>query len=178
MNELILLYELAHAFLKVGFFGFGGGFAMVPLMQNLAVYQHAWLTPSQFAAAIALGQVTPGPVAISATFIGYKVAGIPGAAVATAAVFTPSLVVMYFLERFYLKVRGNHITQAIMHGVVPVVIALILHVAISMGEPARHSPWQALTIAVVAVLAIRHRTSYGVLVAGSVAVGVLMSVSP
>ncbi len=175
MAGMSLFYELAHTFLKIGFFGFGGGFAMVPLMQNAAVIQNAWLTPAQFAAAIALGQVTPGPIAISATFIGYKVAGLPGAAVATVAVFTPSLIVMYLLERFYLKVRGNHITQAIMNGVVPVVIALILHVAISMGEPALHSLWQALTIAVVATLAIRHRVSYGLLVAGSVVAGVLMS---
>ncbi len=178
MTGMRLLYELAHAFLKIGFFGFGGGFAMVPLMQNMAVHQNAWLTPAQFAAAIALGQVTPGPVAISATFIGYKVAGLSGAVVATVAVFAPSLVAMYFLERFYLKVRGNYITQAIMHGVVPVVIALILHVAISMGEPARHSLWQALTIAVVATLAITHRVSYGLLVAGSIAAGVFMSVYP
>jgi chromate transporter len=178
MAGMSLLYELAHAFLRVGLFGFGGGFAMVPLMQSVSVFQNAWLTPAQFAAAIALGQVTPGPIAISATFIGYKVAGLPGAMIATAAVFTPSLIAMYLLERFYLKVRGNHITQAIMHGVVPVVIALILHVAISMGEPARHSLWQALTIAVVATLAIRHRISFGLLVTGSVAVGVLMSFYP
>ena len=131
--EMSLLYELAHSFLKVGIFGFGGGFAMVPLMQSVAVSQTAWLSPAQFAAAIALGQITPGPVAISATFIGYKVAGFPGAVVATMAVFTPSLVAMYLLDRFYLKVRANHITQAIMHGVLPVVIAIILHVAISMG---------------------------------------------
>ena len=92
--EMTTLYNLAHSFLKVGMFGFGGGFAMVPLMQNVAVFQNSWLSPVQFAAAIALGQVTPGPVAISATFIGYKVAGFPGAVVATIAVFTPSLVAM------------------------------------------------------------------------------------
>jgi chromate transporter len=178
MAGMSLLYELAHAFLRVGLFGFGGGFAMVPLMQSVSVFQNAWLTPAQFAAAIALGQVTPGPIAISATFIGYKVAGLPGAMIATAAVFTPSLIAMYLLERFYLKVRGNHITQAIMHGVVPVVIALILHVAISMGEPARHSLWQVITIVVVATLAIRHRISFGLLVTGSVAMGVLMSFYP
>ena len=76
--------------------------------------------------------MTPGPVAISATFIGYKVAGLAGALVATVTVFIPSLLAMYLLERFYLKVRGNQITQAIMHGVLPVVVAIILHVAVSL----------------------------------------------
>jgi chromate transporter len=171
-----LLYELAHSFLKVGIFGFGGGFAMVPLMQSLAVSQTSWLSPAQFAAAIALGQITPGPVAISATFIGYKVAGFQGAVVATMAVFTPSLVAMYLLDRFYLKVRANHITQAIMHGVLPVVIAIILHVAITMGRPVMHSWWQALTVVAVASLAISRRVNYGLLVAGSVLLGVVMTV--
>lgn len=174
--ETSLLYELAHSFLKVGIFGFGGGFAMVPLMQSLAVSQTSWLSPAQFAAAIALGQITPGPVAISATFIGYKVAGFPGAVVATMAVFTPSLVAMYLLDRFYLKVRANHITQAIMHGVLPVVIAIILHVAISMGRPVMHSWWQALIVVTVASLAISRRVNYGLLIAGSVILGVVMTV--
>jgi chromate transporter len=171
--DISLLYNLAHSFLKVGMFGFGGGFAMVPLMQNVA-YQNAWLTPVQFAAAIALGQVTPGPVAISATFIGYKVAGFSGAVVATIAVFIPSLVAMYLLDKFYLKIRTSHITQAIMHGILPVVIAIILHVAISMGQPLMHSWWQILTVIAVASLAISRRVGYGVLIAGSVVLGMLM----
>lgn len=168
-----IFYELAYSFLKVGFFGFGGGFAMIPLMQSMAVYHNEWLSSSQFAAAIALGQVTPGPVAISATFIGFKVAGPAGALVATAAIFTPSLLIMYLLDRFYLKVRGKEITQAIMHGILPVVVALILHAAISLGRPALHSWWQALVVVTVAVLAITRRTSYGLLVVGSIAVGAL-----
>ena len=173
--EMSLLLHLAYSFLKVGFFGFGGGFAMVPLMQNIAVYQNPWLSQSQFAAAIALGQVTPGPIAISATFIGYKVAGFPGAMVATIAVFTPSLFLMFLLEMFYLKIRASQITQAIMHGILPVVVAIILNVAISMGRPAMHSWWQTLIVIAVAVLAISRRASYGALIAGSVAIGALMA---
>lgn len=172
--EMTTLYNLAHSFLKVGMFGFGGGFAMVPLMQNVAVFQNSWLSPVQFAAAIALGQVTPGPVAISATFIGYKVAGFPGAVVATIGVFTPSLVAMYLLDKFYLKIRTSHITQAIMHGVLPVVVAIILHVAISMGQPLLHSWWQMLIVIAVTILAISRRVGYGALVAGAVVVGMLM----
>ncbi|MDR3568387.1 MAG: chromate transporter [Syntrophobacteraceae bacterium] len=167
--------ELALSFIKIGFFGFGGGFAMIPLMQSVAVHQTGWLSPSQFGAAIALGQVTPGPVAISATFIGYKVAGLAGAVVATAAIFAPSLLCMYLLEKFYLKVRGKEITQAIMHGVLPVVAAIILIAAISLCRQSTHSVWQAGVIAAVAALAISRRVSYGLLVAGSMTVGIVMA---
>jgi chromate transporter len=170
-----IFYELALSFLKIGFFGFGGGFAMIPLMQNAAVYQNGWLTSSQFGAAIALGQITPGPVAISATFIGYKVAGIGGALVATAAIFAPSLLCMYLLEKFYLKVRGKELTNAIMHGVLPVVAAIILTAAISLGKESMHSVWQIAVIAGVAGLAISRKVSYGVLVAGAMTVGVFMA---
>lgn len=170
-----IFYELALSFLKIGFFGFGGGFAMIPLMQSAAVHQTGWLSASQFGAAIALGQVTPGPVAISATFIGYKVAGLAGALVATAAIFTPLLLCMYLLEKFYLKVRGKEITQAIMHGILPVVAAIILTAAVSLGKQSMHSLWQSAVIVAVAALAISRRVSYGLLVAGSMAAGVLMA---
>jgi len=168
-----ILYELAYSFLKIGFFGFGGGFAMIPLMHS-EVYRHAWLSSEQFGVAIALGQVTPGPVAISATFIGYKVAGFAGAFLATAAVFTPSLLIMYLLDRLYLKERKNEITHAIVHGILPVIVALILIAAVSLGRPALHSWWQALIVVTVALLAITRKTSYGLLVLGCMAVGALM----
>ncbi len=170
-----ILFELAHAFLKVGLFGFGGGFAMIPLMQSAAVFKHGWMSAAQFAAAIAMGQVTPGPVAISATFIGYKVAGLAGALVATVAVFAPSLVVMALLERFYLKIRGKELTQAVMHGVLPVVVALVLHAALSLGRPLVNAWWPPVVALLVAVLAITHKVGYGALVALSMVVGLLMA---
>lgn len=168
-------FELALVFVKVGLFGFGGGFAMIPLMQNAAVFQNDWMTPSQFAAAIAMGQVTPGPVAISATFIGYKVAGLPGAIVATLAVFAPSLVVMAFLETFYLKVREKELTHAVMHGILPVVVALIVHAALSLGRPLLHAWWPPGVAVLVAVLAITHKVGYGFLVALAMVIGLLMA---
>ena len=173
MESLLLL---AVSFLKIGFFGFGGGFAMIPLMHDLAVGKNHWLTYSQFSAAIALGQITPGPVAISATFIGYKVAGIMGALVSTLAIFLPSLTAMYLLEKFYLKIRNNQITQSIMHGMLPIMVGLILNVAISLGKPAVHSIWQSVIVIVVTVLAIKKRFNYGFVIMGSMAAGILFSI--
>lgn len=171
-----ILLNLAISFIKVGFFGFGGGFAMIPLMQDLAVVQNHWLTYSQFSAAIALGQITPGPVSISATFIGYKAAGFLGALVSTIAIFVPSLVAMYLLEKFYLKIRGNQLTQSIMHGVIPIVAALILTVAFSLGKTSTQSLWQCLLIIIVTVLAIKKTLNYGVLIAISMLTGIAFSI--
>lgn len=170
-----LLFILAYSFFRVGIFGFGGGFAMIPLMHDLAVNQNHWLSHNEFTAAIALGQITPGPVAISATFIGYKVAGFAGALVSTTAVFAPSLGAMYLLDRFYLKVRNSQITHSVMHGVLPVIVALILNVAISLGKPAIHSFWQSMVIALVAVLAIKNRFNYGLLIISSMLAGIVFT---
>jgi len=170
-----ILFLLATSFLKIGFLGFGGGFAMIPLMHDLAVVQNHWLTYSQFSTAIALGQVTPGPIAISATFIGYKVAGIMGALVSTLAIFLPSLTVMFLLNKFYLKIQNNQITQSIMHGMLPIMVGLILNVSISMGKPAVHSIWQSVMIIVVMVLALKRRLNYGLLLMGSMVAGILFT---
>lgn len=171
----ILLF-LAISFFKVGLFGFGGGFAMIPLMQDLAVARYHWLTYSQFSAAIALGQITPGPVSISATFIGYKVAGLLGALISTVAVFLPSLIAMYLIEKFYLKIRGKPITQSIMHSILPIIAALILSVVFSMVKSSIQNFWQYLLICLVTILAIKKLLNYGVLIAISMFVGVLLSI--
>jgi chromate transporter len=171
------LAELVWSFFRVGLFGFGGGFAMIPLMQAFTVNDYHWLTYKQFSAAIALGQITPGPVAISATFIGYRAAGLPGAVVATVAVFAPSLLATYLLARFYLRVRANPVTQGMMHGVVPVIVALILSVAISLDQEAVTHVWQGLVLALTAVLAIKNRVPYVVLILGSTAAGVVMTLA-
>lgn len=173
MAHIKILFILAFSFIKIGIIGFGGGFAMIPLMQDVSVNQYHWLSQSQFSAAIAMGQVTPGPVAISATFIGYKVAGILGAVTATLGIFTPSILIMYLLSKFYLEVRKNRITQGVMHGVVPIVVALILNVAISLGRPAIHSFWQSMVIALVAILAIKYEVNYGLLIIGSMLCGII-----
>lgn len=168
---LVTLAELAWAFFRVGLFGFGGGFAMIPLMQAAAVNEYHWLTLRQFSAAIAVGQITPGPVSISATFIGYEAAGIPGAVVATLAVFTPSLLAMYLLARFYLRVRTDPLVQGMMHGVLPVVVALIVSVALSLGREGAASVWQVLVLIVTTLAAVRGRIPYVFLILGSTVVG-------
>ena len=96
----MIFWQLFASYLKIGFFGFGGGYAMLSLIQNEVVVQHAWMTNAEFADIVAVSQITPGPIAInSATYVGYTVGaqagnewcGILGAALATFAVCLPSL---------------------------------------------------------------------------------------
>ena len=101
---LSAVIELFVSFFRIGAFGFGGGFALIPLMQQTVLGQH-WLTPAQFLSAIAIGQMTPGPVAISATFVGFHVAGIAGAVAATLGIFLPSVLLTGALMATYTYVR-------------------------------------------------------------------------
>ena len=113
----MIYLQLFVSYLKIGFFGFGGGYAMLSLIQNEVVVQHAWMSNAEFADIVAVSQMTPGPIAInSATYVGYTVGcqagtgcwcGILGSVIATFAVCLPSLTVMLLLTRFFLKLKGN-----------------------------------------------------------------------
>ena len=87
-----ILLKLSWVFLKIGTFSFGGGIAIIPLVQNEVVLKYGWLTQREFVDAVTLGQITPGPVVVSATFIGYEVYGILGALVSTISVILPSFI--------------------------------------------------------------------------------------
>ncbi len=120
------LGQLFASYLKIGFFGFGGGYAMLSLIQNEVVVQHAWLSEAQFADIVAVSQMTPGPIAInSATYVGYEVAGIGGSAVATLAVCLPALTIMMLITRFFMSLHDNRYVKGIVGGMQPVVIGMI-----------------------------------------------------
>ena len=118
----MIYLQLFVSYLKIGFFGFGGGYAMLSLIQNEVVVQHAWMSNAEFADIVAVSQMTPGPIAInSATYVGYTVGcqagtgcwcGILGSVIATFAVCLPSLTVMLLLTRFFLKLKGNRYIAA------------------------------------------------------------------
>ncbi len=120
------LWQLFASYLKIGFFGFGGGYAMLSLIQNEVVEQHSWLTGGQFADIVAVSQMTPGPIAInSATYVGYEVAGVWGSLVATFAVCLPALTIMMLVTRFFLRLHDNRYVKGIVRGMQPVVIGMI-----------------------------------------------------
>lgn len=132
----MIYLQLFISYLKIGFFGFGGGYAMLSLIQNEIVVQNGWLTNAEFSDIVAISQMTPGPIAInSATYVGYTVAGFWGAVVATIAVCMPALTIMILITRFFLKLRNNHIFSGVISAMRPVVVGMIISAALLLLFP-------------------------------------------
>lgn len=140
----MIFWELFVSYLKIGFFGFGGGYAMLSLIQNEVVVQHGWMTSAEFADIVAVSQITPGPIAInSATYVGYTVGaqgggvwfGVLGSVIATFAVCLPSMTLMILVARFIYKLKGNPLVDGAMRGLRPVVIGMIGAAALLLMFP-------------------------------------------
>ncbi len=136
----MIYLELLTTFLKIGFFGFGGGYAILSFIQHEVVVNHGWISAGEMADIIAISQMTPGPVAInSATYTGYVMGGFFGAFIATLAVCTPALTLMVVITRYFLKLRHNVYLSNVMIAMRPVVIAMIASAGITMIVPSEQS---------------------------------------
>jgi chromate transporter len=154
VDRLAALGPLATVFLRAGAVTFGGGFVMIPLLELELVQVHRWLSPSEFADAVALGQVTPGPVMITATFVGSRMAGVFGALVATLAVFAPAWLLALAVAGSVRRLRGSPAVQAFLNGIQPAVVGLMFAAAVAM---ARHGiqDWMGAAIAVTTLVLLR-----------------------
>ena len=129
----MIYLKLFLSFLQIGLFSFGGGYAAMPLIQGQVVTEHGWLSMKEFTDLITISQMTPGPIAInSATFVGIKIAGIPGALAATLGCILPSCIIVTVLARLYLKYRNMAMLQGILNSLRPAVVALIASAGISI----------------------------------------------
>ena len=122
----MIYLQLFWSFIQIGMFSFGGGYAAMPLIQGQVVTDHGWLTMSEFTDLITISQMTPGPIAVnSATFVGLKIAGIPGAVVATLGCILPSCIIVTVLAKLYLKYRSMDMLQGVLCSLRPAVVAMI-----------------------------------------------------
>ena len=157
--KVALLLTLSTIFLRIGSITFGGGFVMIPLIEAEVVDSNHWLTHQEFVDATALGQVTPGPVLITATFIGYRVAGTLGALVATISIFLPSFLMTVVAGSSLARFHTNKIVQSFLKGVTPAVVGLLVAAGISIGRAGIHS-WVGMLIALIAgAVLVRFRTN-------------------
>lgn len=142
------LVDIAAYFFKVGAFTVGGGLTMIAFIQDQVVGQFGWLTPNEFIDGLALGQLTPGPLLMLAAYVGYKVAGVAGAAVAAGAAFLPSFVLMLAILPVFERVRKLTWTRAVMRGMGPAVVGVL---AVSLSRLAPHALPDLFAVAILAV---------------------------
>jgi len=127
------LFSLALLMLKIDCFAFGGGYASVPLMLHEIVEVQQWMSSKVLMDGIALGQITPGPIVITATFAGYLLASIPGAIVGTISIFTPSLFLLLLVVPYFDRLQHNAVLQRGLHGILVSFVGLLLAVTIRFG---------------------------------------------
>jgi len=151
----MIYFKLFWEFLKIGAFTFGGGYAMIPLIEKEIVNKCHWLTMEQFTDVIAIAEMTPGPIAVnSATFVGYKVAKFWGAVASTAGVVLPSFIIIWIIASVFSQFQANPVVQAAFRGLKPAVLGLIIVAAISIGKVSVLSGYKSLLILFSTVIAL------------------------
>ena len=127
------LLQLFLSFVQIGLFSIGGGYAAIPLIQEQTVALHGWLTADEFMNLAIIAEMTPGPIAVNgATFVGLKVAGLPGALAATLGCILPSLVIVSLLSLLYRRCREMPLLQGVLGALRPAVVALIASAGLNM----------------------------------------------
>jgi len=184
INELLFITNIYKSFnselLKLGlvFSGisltlFGGGYVMIPIMQTLFVNELHWLTRQEFIDAIAFSQATPGPILVSATFIGYKIAGIAGAVIATIAMFAPSAVLMIVVSKLFKRTKDHSLAKHMIGGIKVVVIGLIIASAGRLLYQQELSVVLILVALAALILSFKYKISPVYLIAASIFIGLI-----
>ncbi len=158
-----ILAHLNLIFMKVDLMAFGGGWTSIPLIQREVVDRFGWVSTREFIDGIALGQVTPGPIVITATFVGYKVGGLVGAFLGTVAVFFPSFVVVTTLAPHYDRIKWSPAIQVMVRGILAAFIGMLLFVAYRFGQEAL-GDWRAWGLMAAAGIALWRKVDLLVIV--------------
>lgn len=158
------LLKLYLAFLKIGTFSFGGGYAMLPFIQKEIVEKNNWINTSEFTDIIGISQMTPGPVAInSATFVGYKISGVIGSIVATLGVVTTSFILVIIINRVLDKFKDFKVVQAALLGMRPALIALIIYAFWDLAKEA-YIDWKSIVITLIIAVVLWSKKVHPILV--------------
>lgn len=148
-----MLWELFWTFFKLGFISFGGGYAMLPVIEHEALSHH-WMTAEQYTEAIALAGMAPGPIAMnSAVYVGYTASGWIGSIVASLGVVMPSAIIMLLIATIFYRVYDNHWVQSALDGMKPALVALIAYAAVNMAMHSGLATWTASSLLPVAIFA-------------------------
>jgi chromate transporter len=170
------LGPLAWTAFKIGALSFGGGFVIVPLLRADAVGPHGWMTSAQFLDAVALGQITPGPLVQTVAAIGYAAAGVGGALLAASIAFAPSFVLVLGFARRYERIKENPDVQGFLAGAGPAAIGAIVGVAALLASELRHG-WQLALFALALVALVPGRRGVVPVLIASGVVGAVLGLT-
>ena len=170
------LLSVAWVAFKVGALSYGGGFVIIPLMQHDAVHTYHWMTSAQFLSAVALGQVTPGPVVQTVAVVGYAAAGVGGGLLASAVAFIPSFVFVLAGGPRFDQLRRNPSIQAFLTGAGPAAIGAIAGATIPLGLALSHL-WQVAVLAAAVAWLIALRRGVVAAIVGAGALGVIAALA-
>lgn len=168
-----VLAQLNLIFMKVDLMAFGGGFTTIPLIQREVVDRFGWVTTREFIDGIALGQVTPGPIVITATFVGYKAGGLLGALLGTIAVFFPSFVVLTTLAPYYDRIKRSRPIQVMVRGILAAFLGMLLLVAYRFGREALVD-WESWTFMAAAWFALWRKVDLLLIVGAGAALSAIL----
>ena len=173
------LCSLFFTFLKIGAFTFGGGYAMIALLENEFITRRRWMDQEEFLDMAAIAESTPGPVAVnSATYLGYKLCGVPGAFVSTTAVCLPSFVIIYLISFFFDQFLALTLVGKAFRGIQVCVIYLIFSAGIRMLKGLKHTVFNCVILTAVicsmvvcTVLSVNFSSIFYVLICGCIGIG-------
>lgn len=184
----MIYLQLFLSFLQIGLFSIGGGYAAIPLIQAQVVQHHGWLSMSEFTDLVTIAEMTPGPIAVnSATFVGIRIAGLPGALMATLGCIFPSLIIVSLLAYVYYRYKTLSVLQSVLASLRPAVVALIASAGISIllqvmfggnSMLLENTNWVGITLFAIAFFALRKLKWNPILVmvlcgVGNLAVGII-----
>lgn len=145
-----MLFQLFYSFLKIGLFTFGGGYAMIPLIEREVITNKKWIAESEFLELLTVAQSAPGPISLNTSvFVGYKMRGYAGALAAISGVVLPSFVIILLVAIFFSDIRHNPVVDAAFRAMRPVVVALIVAPVVGLAKGMR--PWLVAVSAATAL---------------------------
>ena len=169
------LLTIAWIYLRIGLMFVGGGYVLIPLLNHIMVEQYRWLTLRQFLDGLALSQLTPGPLAMLATFTGFRAGGIPGALVATVCIFLPCITLMLIVGRNYDRLKKVDLISSTLNGLLPAVVGMVAAAAWNLGGSSLSGGKDFIILAVGFAVFKWTKVSPMVVILGAGVVGLLIN---
>ncbi|MBC8018317.1 MAG: chromate transporter [Verrucomicrobia bacterium] len=171
---MVSLFSLAWIYFRIGLIFVGGGYVLIPLLNHIMVEQYRWLTLRQFLDGLALSQLTPGPLAMLATFTGFRAGGFLGGLVATVFIFIPCVVLMLIIGRNYARLKNIDIIRNTLDGLLPAVVGLVAAAAWNLGASSLSGGREFIILAIGFALFKWTRVSPMLVILGAGLVGLLL----